>query len=56
MKKQKIEVVVNSPEEKVLQDTMAKAIAEIVMEVINKAHKRQKELLYEKIFHNRNKN
>lgn len=48
MKNQEIEVIVNTPDEEVLQEMMAKAIASIVIEKINNIYATKIELLYEK--------
>ncbi|WP_427340442.1 hypothetical protein [Caloranaerobacter sp. DY30410] len=50
MKNQEIEVIVNTPDEEILQEMMAKAIASIVMGKINNMYTTKIESLYERIF------
>lgn len=49
MKKQEIKVIVNTPDEEVLQEIMAKAIASIIIDRINGVGIKQRKLIYERI-------
>lgn len=49
MKKQEIEVIINTPDEEILQEMMAKAIAQVIIGKINSITIKDKKLVYEQI-------
>lgn len=49
MKNQEIEVIVNTPDEEILQEMMAKAIASIIIDRINELSGKNVKLVVDKI-------